>query len=174
MFFLESPCFFYDPTNFGNLISGPSTFSKPSLYIWKLSVHILLKPSLKDFGHYLALASMWMRAIVQQFEHPLALPFFGTGMKFDLFQSCGHCWVFQIYCHVECKALTASSFRIWNSSTGIPSPLLGFVHSNAPCSTLDSPLQDSWLEVSDRTIMVIGAITIYFCIVLPCILVTSS
>ena len=47
--FLELPCFFYDPTDVGNVISGSSAFSKSSLYIWKLSVHILLKPSLKDF-----------------------------------------------------------------------------------------------------------------------------
>ena len=45
-------------------------------------------------------------------------------MKTDLFQSCGHCWVFQICWHIECSTFTASSFRIWNSSTGIPSPLL--------------------------------------------------
>ena len=55
--FLEFPCFLYDPTNFSNLISGSSAFSKSSLNIWKLSVHILLKPSLKDFEHYFA--SMW-------------------------------------------------------------------------------------------------------------------
>ena len=47
--FLEFPCFPYDPMNVGNLISGSSAFSKTSLNIWKLSVHILLKPSLKDF-----------------------------------------------------------------------------------------------------------------------------
>ena len=46
------------------------------------------------------------------------------GMKTDLFQSCGHCWVFQICWHIECSTLTASSSRIWNSSTGIPSPPL--------------------------------------------------
>ena len=50
--------------------------------------------------------------------------FFGIGMKTDLFQSWGHCWVFQICWHVECSTLTASSFRIWNSSAGIPSPPL--------------------------------------------------
>ena len=52
----------------------------------------------------------------------LALPFFGIEMKTDLFQSCGHCWVFQICQHIECSTFTASSFRIWNSSAGIPSP----------------------------------------------------
>ena len=46
--FLKS-CFFYDPTDTGNLISGSSAFLKSSLYIWKFSVHVLLKPSLKDF-----------------------------------------------------------------------------------------------------------------------------
>ena len=52
--FLEFPCFFYDPTDVGNWISGSSAFSKYSLYIWKFLVHILLNPSLKDFEHYLA------------------------------------------------------------------------------------------------------------------------
>ena len=62
-----------------------------------------------------------MSTVVQYFEHSLALPFFDIGMKTDIFQSCGHCWVFQICWHIECSTLTAS-FRIWNSSTGIPSP----------------------------------------------------
>ena len=52
--FLELSCFFYDSTNVGNLISGSSDFSESSLYIWKFLVDILLKPSLKDFEHYLA------------------------------------------------------------------------------------------------------------------------
>ena len=52
--FLECSCFFYDPTDVGNLISGSSMFSKSSLYIWKFSVYILLNSSLKDFEHYLA------------------------------------------------------------------------------------------------------------------------
>ena len=47
-------------------------------------------------------------------------------MKTDLFQSCGHCWAFQIRCHIQCTTLTASSFRIWNSSTAISSPPLTF------------------------------------------------
>ena len=51
--FLEFPCFFYDPADIGNLIFGSSAFPKSILYIWKFSVHILLKPSLKDFEHYL-------------------------------------------------------------------------------------------------------------------------
>ena len=52
--FLEFSWFFYDPTDVGNLISSSSAFSKSSLYIWKFLVHVLLKPHLKDFEHYLA------------------------------------------------------------------------------------------------------------------------
>ena len=52
--FLEFSCFFYDPMNFGNLISYSSTFSKPSLYIWKFSAHVRLKPRLENFEHYFA------------------------------------------------------------------------------------------------------------------------
>ena len=52
--FLEFSCFFYDPTDVGNLISGSSAFSKYSLNIWKFSVHVLLKPHLEIFEHYLA------------------------------------------------------------------------------------------------------------------------
>ena len=52
--FLELSCFFDDPEDVGNLISGSSGFSKSSLNIWKLMVHVLLKPILKDFEHYLA------------------------------------------------------------------------------------------------------------------------
>ena len=48
-------------------------------------------------------------------------------MKTDLFQSCGHYWVFQICWHIECSTFTASSSRIWNSSTGIPSPPLALL-----------------------------------------------
>ena len=50
--FLELSCFFYDPIDVGNLISGSSAFSKTSLNIWKFTVHILLKPGLENFKHY--------------------------------------------------------------------------------------------------------------------------
>ena len=49
--FLEFPCFLYNPANVGNLISGCSSFSKPSLDIWNFSVPIMLKPSIQDFKH---------------------------------------------------------------------------------------------------------------------------
>ena len=50
--FLELSCFFDDPADFGNLISGSSAFSKTSLSIWKFTVHVLLKPGLENFEHY--------------------------------------------------------------------------------------------------------------------------
>ena len=79
-------------------------------YYWSLAWRILS----------ITLLACEMSAIVWYFEHSVALPFFGIGMKSDLFQSCGHCWVFWICWHSECSTFTASSLRIWNSSTGIP------------------------------------------------------
>ena len=87
--FLELSCFFHNPVDIGNLISGSSAFSKTSLNIWKFIIHVLLKPGLENFEHYLL--AIEMSAIVWQFEYSLALPFFGTGMNTDPFQSPGHC-----------------------------------------------------------------------------------
>ena len=91
--FLELSCFFDDPVDVGNLISGSSAFSKTSLNIWKFTVHMLLKPGLENFEHYFT--SMWDDcncAVVWIF---LALPFFVIRMKTYLFQSYGHCRVCQ-------------------------------------------------------------------------------
>ena len=52
--FLELSCFFYDPADVGNLISGSSAFSKSSLNIWKFMVLVLLKPRLENFEYYFA------------------------------------------------------------------------------------------------------------------------
>ena len=52
--FLELSCFFDDPTDVGNLISGSSAFSKSSLNIWKFTVNMLLEPGLENFEHYFA------------------------------------------------------------------------------------------------------------------------
>ena len=51
---LELSCFFDNPTDVGNLISGSSSFSKTSLNIWKFTVHVMLKPGLENFEHYFA------------------------------------------------------------------------------------------------------------------------
>ena len=74
--FLEFPCFFYDPADVSNLISGSSAFSKSSFNIWKFSVHVLLKPSLKDFEHYLA--SMW-----NELNCAVVWTFFGIAFLWD-------------------------------------------------------------------------------------------
>ena len=57
--FMEFPCFFSDPTDVGNLISGSSAFSKSSLNIWNFTVHILLKSCLENFKHYFASTLAW-------------------------------------------------------------------------------------------------------------------
>ena len=122
-YFLESPCFLYDLIGVGNLISGSSAFYKSSLCIWKFSVHILLKPSLKDFKHNLT--SMWNGHDCMVVWAFFGIVLLGIGMKTDIFQSCGHCRVFQICWHIECSTLTTSSFSIWYSTAGIPSLTLG-------------------------------------------------
>ena len=136
--FLEFSCFLYEPINVGNLISGSSAFSKSSLNIWNFLVHILLKAGLENFERYFA--SMWNECncvIIWTFFgigmklDSLASQFFFIGVKTDLSQSSGHCWVFQLCWHIECSTFTASSFRVWNSSAGILSPPLSFVRSDA-------------------------------------------
>ena len=77
--FLEFPCFFYDPMDVGNLISHSSAFSKSSLYIWKFLVHVLLKPGWRISS--ITLLACEMSATVWQFEHSLAMPFFGIGIE---------------------------------------------------------------------------------------------
>ena len=101
--------------------SGSSWFR----YCWSLA-----------FEHYLA--TMWNECscvVVWPFFGTL---FFGIGMKTDFLQSCGHCWVFQICWHIECSTLAAASFRICNSSAGIPSPPLAFFIVKLPKAHLTS------------------------------------
>ena len=82
----HSLVFFNDPEDVGNFISGSSDFSKSRLNIWKFSVDVVLKPGLEKFEHFAStLLVCEISAIVQEFEHSLALPFLGIGMKADLF-----------------------------------------------------------------------------------------
>ena len=90
----------------------------------------------------------------------LALPLFGIGMKTDLFQSWG--WLFQICWYIECSPFTASSFRTWNSSAGIPSPPLALFVVMLPNAHLTSHsrmsgfrrvITPSWLSGSWRSFL---------------------
>ena len=103
-----------------------------------------------------------MSSFVQYFEHSLALPLFGIGMKMDLFQPCGLCWIFQICWHIECSTFTASSFRIWNSSAGILLPPLALFVVMLPKAHLTSQsrmsgsrwvITPSWLSGSWRSFL---------------------
>ena len=124
-----------DPTEVANLISGSSAFSKSSLNIWKFTVHILLKPGLENFEHYFA--SMWDECNCVVVWYCLSL-----GLEWKLtFSSPVATAVFQICWHVEGCTLIASSFRIWNSSTGIPSPLPFCISFSWGSSWLLPPVQ---------------------------------
>ena len=105
-------------------MSGSFAFSKSSLNIWKFKFHVLLKPSLENFEHYFP--SMWDECNCVVIWHSLALLFLGIEMKTDIFQSYGHCWVFQICWHIECSTFTASSFRIWKAQLEFHHPPLPF------------------------------------------------
>ena len=82
MFFWNS-CFFDDPADIGNLISGSSAFLKSMLNICKFMVHVLLNLAWRILSITLLVCKI--SAIVQSFEHSLVLSFFGIGMKTDLF-----------------------------------------------------------------------------------------
>ena len=94
-------------------------------------------------------------------------------MKTYLFQSCGHCWVFQICWHLKCSTFTASSFRIWNTSAVIPSPTLTLFVVMLPKAHLTSHsrmsgsrwmIMPSWLSRSWRSFLYIYAV--YSCYLL--------
>ena len=160
--FLELPCFFHDPSDVGNLISGSSAFSKTSLNIWKFTVHVLLKPGLKNFEHYLA--SMWNECYCT-----VVWTFFGIAFLWDWNEN----WPFLVLWPLlsfpnlltyECSTFTAPSFRIWNSSTGIPSPPLALFVVMLPKAHLTSysrmsdsrwVITPSWLSESWRSFLYI-------------------
>ena len=104
----------------GNLISGFSANSKSSMNIWKSMVHIWLKPDLEKFEHYFP--SVWDECNCVVVWALFGIAFLSDWNENWLFQSCGHCWIFQICWHTEYSTFTASAFKIWKISTGIPSP----------------------------------------------------
>ena len=119
---LELSQFFNDPRDVNNLISGSSVLSKSNLNIWKFMVHILLKPGLENFEHYFT--RVW-----DECNCVIVWAFFGIAFLWDWneywpFPVPWPLLIFQICWHIECRTFRASSSRIWNSSTGIPSPPL--------------------------------------------------
>ena len=136
IFFLEFSCFFYDQADVGNFIYGSSAFSKCSLNIWKFSVHVLLEPHLENFEHYFA--SVW-----DECNCVVVWTFFRTAFLWDWnenwhFLVLGQLLSFPNFWHIESSTFTASSFRIWNSSTGIPSPPLALFVLMLPKAYLTS------------------------------------
>ena len=164
-------CFFDYPTDVGSLISGSSAFYKTSLNIWKFMIHVLLKPCLENFEHYLT--SMW-----DECNWGVVWEFFGTAFLWDWnengpFQVLSLLLSFPNYCHIECSTFMSWYYRIWNSPTGIPSPSPAFFIVMLPKFHLTSHsrisgsmwvITPSWLSGSWR----------YFCTVLLCIPATSS
>ena len=114
----------------------PLPLLNPAWKSRKFLVHILLKPGLENFEHYFT--RVWDECNCVVVWTFFGIAFFGVEMKTDLFQSCGHCWVFQICGHIECSTFTASSFRICNSSTGIPWPPLALFVVMLPKAHLTS------------------------------------
>jgi len=123
--FPELSCFFDDPADVGNLISGSSAFSKTSLNIWKFMVHVLLKLGLENFEHYFASVWGWVQlcSSLSILWHCLSLR-----LEWKLtFSSPVATAEFSKFAGISSTALSQrlhKSFRIWNSSTGISSPPL--------------------------------------------------
>ena len=88
--FLERSCFFHDPADVGNLISGSSAFSKTSLNVWKFTVHILLKPGLENFKHYFTI--MW-----NECNRVVVWAFFGITFLWDWNEN----WPFPVLCNTS-------------------------------------------------------------------------
>ena len=135
--FLALSCFFDDPADVGNLLSRSSAFSKTSLNIWKFTVHMLLKPDLENFEHYFT--SVW-----DECNCVVVWAFFGIAFLWDWNEN----WPFPVLWPLlsspnlltfVCSTFTASSFRIWNSSTGIPSPPLALFVVMVSKAYLTSP-----------------------------------
>ena len=136
--------------------------SKPLILCCLLLLKPSIFPSIRVFSNESALHIRW----------PKYWSFSFNIRTDDVFQSCGHLWIAQICWHIDCCIFTASSFRIWNSSTWIPSPpLVLFIVMLSKAGPLDLTFQDIWVLVSDHAIMIIWVMKIFFvqffCVFLP-------
>ena len=125
MFFLQFSCFFDDPADVGNLICGSSAFSKSILNIWKFTVH-MLKPDLENFDHFFA--SVW-----DECDCVVVWTLFGIVFLWDQNENWPFLVLWPLLRFPDLLAYWVEHFhsiifRIWTSSTGIPSlPLALFV-----------------------------------------------
>ena len=138
--FLELSCFFHDPRDVGNLISGSSAFSKTSLNIWNFMVHILLKPGLENFEQIFL--SVW-----EQCNCAVVWSFFGSAFLWDWNEN----WPFPVlwpllsfpnFLAYWVQQFHSIFFGILNISTGIPSPPLALFAVMLPKGPLDFTFQD--------------------------------
>ena len=102
--FLELSCFFDDPTDVGNLISGSSAFYKSSLNIWKFTVHVLLKPGLKNFEHYFT--SVW-----DECSSVVVWAFFGIAFLWDWNENCPFPVLWQLLSFLNLLAYRVQHFH---------------------------------------------------------------
>ena len=155
--FLKLPCFFNDPMDVGSLISHPLPFlnpawtsgSSPFMYFWSLAWRILSITLLacEMSAAFSGIAFLWD---------------WNENWPFPVY---GHCRVFQICWHIDCSTFTASSFRIWNSYTVIPSPPLALF--------IVSFLRPTWLHIPGCLALHESWTYIFFTVLLH-ILATSS
>ena len=150
-----------------------SLFPLPFLKSWKFTVHILLKPGLENFEHFFT--SVWDECnCLSILWHWFFFWGGRIGMKADLCQYCCHCWAFQICWLYWVQHVTASSFRIWNSSTGIPSPPLALFIVMLPKVHLASHFRMSSSRLMIKMLWLSWLWRFFICTVLLCILATYS
>ena len=165
-FYFEIPLLSPWSNKYWQFFSGSSTSSKPSLYICNFLVHVLLKPSLvcSPLGHKESNMTKWWnnnKDLLKDFEYYLACMWneyncmvvwtiLGIALLWNrnenwCFPVLWPLWFFQICWNIEYSTLTASSFRIWNSVSGIPTLLLVLFIVMLPKShlTLHSRMSDS-------------------------------
>ena len=149
----------------------PLPLSKTSLNIWKFMVHILLKSGLENFEYYFT--SIWDECSCAIVWASFWIAFLRDWNENWYFPVLWPAAVFQICCHIECSTFTASSFRIWNSSTGIPSPPQTLFIVMLPKAHLTSHSRMSGSRWVMTALWLSGSWDL-FCIVLLCILATAS
>ena len=128
--FLELSCFFNDPVDVSNLISGSSAFSKTSLNIWKFPVHILLKPGLENFKHHFS--SVW-----DECNCAVVWAFFGVAFLWGWNENGTFPVLWPLGSPIKCVQFRFSSVQfshsVWTGDSLRPH---GLQHARPPCLSL--------------------------------------